>query len=84
MRLDDLERIPPPKPVAKKPCMACKAFAAECLVPIGDGAVPMCWLCAHHVIDHEVPLHLAHSAECECAPQAVYPHRADEEPQLPS
>ena len=67
-------REPPPKP--KKACAACKAFAPECLVPVGEEAVPMCWLCAHHVVDHETPVHAAPEARCECLPHQIYPGRA--------
>lgn len=75
MSLRDLKRVLPPKPVARKACVACEAFAAECEVPVGEGAAPMCWNCAHHVVDHGVPLHEAMTAECECTPDKVYPDR---------
>jgi hypothetical protein len=55
-------------------------FAPECLVPVGDTAVPMCWLCAHHVVEHGTPLNDAPEAECDCMPQDIYPHRAHEPP----
>jgi len=35
----------------------------------------MCWLCAHHVVDHECPPHDAATAECECLPHQIYPGR---------
>lgn len=66
-------REPPPKP--RRACEACKTFAPECLVPMGDAAVPMCWLCAHHVVEHDVPLTEAFRAECECGPHLIYPDR---------
>lgn len=69
---------PPPPP--KEACAACEAFAPTCLVPVGDAAVPMCWLCAHHVIDHEVAPHHANTAECECLPEQIYPNRIDISP----
>ncbi len=69
-----------PPPPEKQACCACETFAPEVLVPIGDAAVPMCWLCAHHVVDHDVAPHHAHAAECECTPQEIYPHRAFETP----
>lgn len=75
MSLRDLKRVLPPKPVARKACVACGAFAAECEVPVGEGAAPMCWNCAHHVVDHGVPLHEAMTAECECTPDQIYPDR---------
>jgi hypothetical protein len=73
-----LQRLPPFKetpPIAKEACAACEAFAPECLVPVGDAAVPMCWLCAHHVVEHNTAPHHAYAAECECTPQEIYPHR---------
>lgn len=66
--------------VERKACAACKTFAPEVLVPDGDAAVPMCWLCAHHVIEHGTALEHAHCAECECTPQEIYPHRTFEPP----
>jgi hypothetical protein len=54
-------------------CVACEAFLAECVVPVGEASAAMCWLCAHHVVDHEVPVHLAVEAECDCTPEQVYP-----------
>lgn len=66
MKLADLK-------TAKGTCVACKAFTAECLVPVGEAAVPMCWLCAHHVIDHDTLVHEALEARCECTPEDVYP-----------
>jgi hypothetical protein len=54
-------------------CAACKAWAPECLVPIGDGALPMCWLCAHQVTAHSVELEMAAHGECDCPPSAIYP-----------
>lgn len=77
MKLSDLKRVkqPQPKPVEKKVCLACRSFEAVCEVPMGEGAAPMCWLCAHHVVDHGVPLHEAMTAQCECHPMAIYPDR---------
>lgn len=64
----------------KDACGACGTFAPECLVPVGELAVPMCWLCAHHVVEHDAPLAAAHCAECECTPREIYPHRVFDEP----
>lgn len=73
-------REPEPKP--RKGCVACQTFAPECIVPVGDASAPMCWLCAHHVVEHNVPVSKAYNAECECLPQAIYPHRAFEAVEL--
>lgn len=54
-------------------CQACKTFEAEVLAPVGDGAARLCWLCAHHVAEHDASLQAAPSAECECTPDQVYP-----------
>lgn len=67
--LDDLKIVKKRKRV----CVACKAFVAECFAPVDGEALPMCWLCAHHVVDHETPLHEAAEARCECTPDQVYP-----------
>lgn len=74
MKLADLREVKHPK-TEKRVCAACKAFAAECMVPHGEGSLSMCWLCAHHVVDHEVPLARAMEAQCECAPEDIYPVR---------
>jgi hypothetical protein len=74
MKIDDLTLFnQPPRYKAQRECVACKAFAATCLVPVGEGAMPMCWLCAHHVIEHDEPLHNAHAAGCGCLPADIYP-----------
>lgn len=72
---------PPPRP--KKACAACNTFAPECLAPVSDTAVPMCWLCAHHVVDHDVPVTEAYKAECDCPPHEIYPGRAPAAPVEP-
>ena len=68
MKIDDLG-------IAEKStvCAACEAFVAECLTPVGEGSAPMCWLCAHHVVEHNCPVREAATAECECTPDEVYP-----------
>lgn len=67
---------PPPPPPPRKLCLACKAFAAEVEVPVGEGAAPMCWMCAHLHVDHNVPVHETLTSEaCECTPDKIYPHR---------
>ena len=61
-------------PVVVKPvCRGCKTMAPECLVPHGDGAIPMCWLCAHHVIEHGTAVDHAYVGECECLPSEIFP-----------
>jgi hypothetical protein len=74
MSLDDLKA--PKKP---RTCVACKAFVAECMAPVGEGSAAMCWLCAHHVVDHDVSLHEAAEARCECTPEQIYPKRVIKE-----
>lgn len=83
MKLADLREVKHPKPAEPKACLACKAFIAECVVPVGEGSAPMCWLCAHQVVDHNVPLHEACTAECECTPDQVYPVRVYQAQQRP-
>jgi hypothetical protein len=74
-KTESLARYFEPPPKVKKACKACNAFAPECLVPVGDLAVPMCWLCAHHVVEHDTPLTEAMEARCECLPSEIYPDR---------
>jgi hypothetical protein len=71
---------PRPEPAKYKMCASGCAFRAECYVPVGDGSATMCWLCAHHVVEHGCAVSSARVAECECPPQDVYPHRAHEAP----
>lgn len=73
MKTFSLAPYTPPPPVEKPSCAACKAFAPECLVPHGDGALAMCWYCAHHVVEHGVDLSAAHCATCECLPRQILP-----------
>lgn len=56
-------------------CVACCAFAAECITPVGDGAAELCWLCAHQVTEHAKALEAAASARCSCKPEGIYPPR---------
>lgn len=74
-KLNRLQPFKEPQPPERESCVACKTFAPEVLVPDGDAALPMCWLCAHHVVDHGSSLQGAPSAECECTPQEIYPTR---------
>ncbi len=77
MRAFNLPRItPPPPPPEPETCGACKAYRAECVAPVGEGSMALCWLCAHHVVDHGVAPGLATTAECECTPDKIYPGRA--------
>lgn len=85
VKLNNLQPYKEPPPPERASCRACKTFAPECLVPVGDLAVPMCWLCAHHYVDHDVPLGQAHAAECDCMPHDIYPGRVavPPEPEAP-
>lgn len=79
----DLPRIPPPPPPPEpKLCAACKAFKAECTAPVGEGSAALCWLCAHHVVDHDCSLEAAVTHECECLPHEIYPGRVDPRPRV--
>lgn len=79
----DLERVPPPPPPPEpKLCAACKGYRAECVAPVGEGSMHLCWLCAHHVVDHGVAPELAITAECECLPHEIYPGRVDPRPRV--
>ncbi len=74
-KLSRLKPFKEPPPPTREACASCESFAPECLVPIGDAAVPMCWLCAHHVVEHGCAPHRALTAECECLPHEIYPNR---------
>lgn len=61
-----------PPPVAEKPsCTSCKTFAPECLV----AGKPVCWVCAHHVVEHHAALEHAYVGECACPAHEIYPGR---------
>jgi hypothetical protein len=75
VKLSNLKPFQEPPPPERQSCVSCKTFAPECLVPVGDDAVPMCWLCAHHVVEHEVSVADAHRADCKCSASEVFPNR---------
>lgn len=54
-------------------CPGCGTFETVCLTPHGDGAVWLCWLCAHHVAHHDHPIDGSGVAECDCDPRVIYP-----------
>lgn len=80
MKLSSLQPFKEPPPVERESCRACRTFAPEVLVPDGDEAIPMCWLCAHHVVEHGTSMDAARCGECECTPQEIYPQRAFQAP----
>lgn len=59
----------------KPACARCGVFQPECVVPVGIGARPMCWLCAHEVTAHDAPPDWRHPAhvECVCSAEEIYP-----------
>lgn len=78
MKIQALKALQPyrePPPPEKKTCAACKSFAPECLVPVGELAVAMCWLCAHHVVEHDASIGDAPAGRCSCLPHDIYPGR---------
>lgn len=61
-------------PVVEKPaCHACKAMAPTCNAPVGEGSLPMCWLCAHQVVEHGWSLEQAGRELCGCLPRDIFP-----------
>lgn len=58
-------------------CEGCGAFRAKCLQPGGDGdegAVELCWFCAHLVADHEMPMaEVKGIPHCGCSRDEIYP-----------
>lgn len=72
-----MQRIEEKRPV----CEACGAYAADVLCPVGDGAKPACYMCAHFLTEH------AHDVEthgimgvydraraiCKCRKDQIYP-----------
>lgn len=76
MKLDELSRIQKPVVMEKPACSCCHAFAPECLVPMGDGALAACWQCAHQIVEHEVPVDEAWRTRCKCSASEIYPAKS--------
>jgi len=73
MKAFDLPRVPsPPPPPKPELCLACKVFRAECVTTVGT----MCWICAHHIVEHGCKLEDTCEARCECLPGDIYPNRS--------
>ena len=75
VKLKPYAPAPPPPPEV---CACCQAFAPDCLLPIGEGCVPACWLCAHAVAEHGCAPGDAMTHECECDPNEIYPARRED------
>ncbi len=76
MKIEALLLFVEPPPPPKTTCFACKLWTPECWVPMPavlGGSQPMCWLCAHHVVEHGMAPEHAHCGECECTPAQIYP-----------
>lgn len=73
MKSHGLERFVAPPPTPAPTCAACKAYRPEVVVPLGEGALELCWLCAHHHVDHGVPLSECAEAQCEHTGAEIYP-----------
>lgn len=82
MKTSDLLPFQQPPPVEKVACRSCKTFAAECEAPVGEGSIPMCWICAHHVVEHGKPVEHAYVGECECLPSEIYPYFGEQQSNL--
>lgn len=55
-------------------CPGCRAFRPEVNTPVDDGAVELCWHCAHHATAHEHrPIETAWQAVCTCSANEIYP-----------
>lgn len=59
-------------------CEHCKAFVAKCEAPYGEGAVSLCWLCAHDVVFHNAELGVLSDTPCGCKRSEVYPEHVIE------
>ncbi len=76
MKIEALLLFVPPPPPPKTVCFACKLWTPECWVPLPDalgGSQPMCWICAHYVVEHDMAPEHAHCGECEHTPAEIYP-----------
>ncbi len=60
--------------MAVKACRSCKAMAGEVHTPVGDGALLLCYLCAHDVTVHGTIVGEP-GIGCACRRDEVYPAR---------
>lgn len=77
MKSHALNRFVPPPPAPKPTCCApgC-TLSPDVVVPLGEGVINLCWLCAHQHVDHNVSLsECATSERCEHTPDEIYPWR---------
>jgi hypothetical protein len=71
----EMPRFPKREPAPIPACEACGAFQPDCLTPDGEGALAMCWPCAHAHVDHGCELGKCAVHECDCLPEAIYPEK---------
>ncbi len=80
MKTVDLRRYSPPAPVPTPVCAGCKAFTPDVLLPDGPGhagAIALCWVCAHHVVEHGISVGAAQTGTCSCKPGEIFPRLAN-------
>jgi hypothetical protein len=76
VKVSRLPRYPSAIPSDPPVCAACSTFRPEVVVSTTpDTHAALCWICAHHVVEHGAPVAHARVGECECAPEAIYPDR---------
>lgn len=67
--VDDLKRF------EDTGCESCRAFRPDCWVPKtdgSDGAHALCWLCAHAVLAHDMPIG-GQIPDCACDAAEIFP-----------
>lgn len=57
----------------RKVCASCDTFQADIMTPVGDGAIALCYVCAHFVAVHGVTVKLAFTKTCACDREEIYP-----------
>lgn len=76
MKIEALLPFVEPPPPPRTVCFACKLWTPDVWVPLPaalGGQQPMCFICAHHVIEHDMAPEHAQCGECEHTPAEIYP-----------
>lgn len=81
LKVAALPRFPAPIAIDAPECASCRTFRPDVMVSTTSCThAALCWICAHHVVEHDTSVAHAHVGECECPPEKFYPDRAAFEP----
>lgn len=55
-------------------CENCNAFAPDCMAPVDERTLALCWFCAHMVTEHEHEVGtIIDASVCTCAESDIFP-----------